>query len=446
METRPQSSLRGRLRPRQPKNIKSPLLLHAKHTQNLKTLCHKKVSAFKGLDCHGLSRPRKDGNVHIAIVGAGINGLTIAYILANSGFKITLIEKSDIKKKVSQEDGRAISISGGSKELLEQRNIWELLPKQIGKIERILVQDNKSPVAMDFDSSSVSQTLGYIVKSDFIINALYEKVSVHKNITLRDGFACTEVKFTDKEACVISDTGDVVKSTIIIAVDGYTSKIRDLMALKNRQVDYQQIAYTFDVHHTKSHNNTAYEFFYPNGPFAFLPLFSKHESSVVWTEKRVAQNIEVTKSEMEGFLQPRAIATHGNTKIIGTIKKFPLSMSYMTTYFKDRVVFIGDALHFIHPLAGQGYNLSLRDIDLLAKLLIQYSDAGLDIGSKILFEEFQRRRKIDNLSMIAFTDGINKIFSSDNTWMKLARNIGLEGINSISYVKKFFIKRAMGKQ
>jgi len=385
----------------------------------------------------------------IIVIGGGLNGLTLASMLSMHDFKIALIDKSDLEKKMQIRDGRAIAISNFSQKILAKYQLWDRVSKcGAGEIHNILIQDGDSSYSMEFNNHLVdNQVLGFLVSSDEIAKGLYGKVLESKNVAVIDKTECVEIDSDLHFSSVKLSSGKTIKAKLTVIADGKNSKSRELLNLPTVDKDYDQVCFVMNIKHSLPHKNYAYEIFYRNGPFALLPLASQNESAVVWADKPAAQNIVKTNMKLfEEILQERCKDICGDVKIISAVNAFPLSLRFMNEYFKGRSVFIGDSLHFIHPIAGQGYNLSIRDIDALINLLVEYRDLGVDIGSGALLEVFASQRKHDNMLMIRITDSLNSIFANDSGLMSWGRKLGLETIDNLDILKRTMMQYAMGQK
>jgi 2-octaprenyl-6-methoxyphenol hydroxylase len=381
----------------------------------------------------------------LIIIGGGINGMTTACALSEAGFKTALVEKSNISQRLKNtRDGRGLSIARHSKDILEKYNIWDFISKGAGEMHKIIVQDANSDSILEFDNKLVGgEPLGFLIESDNVLSGLYSKLLKSK-VDIFDDSGCKSLESGANESKVHLLNGEVIKSKLVIVTDGKDSGIRAMLGMSCNKKEYDQTALVFNIKHSHPHNNCAYELFMKNGPFALLPMQDPYQSSIVWCEKKGIEKIDLSDKEFAEYLMIRCAPVYDEVKIITGVTKFPLSLSYMDEYYKDRAVFIGDSLHFMHPVAGQGYNLSIRDIDRLVELFLKYQCLGLDIGSQSLLKEFQAHRQRDNKSMMRFTDGINNLFSNDNSMVQFCRRFGLQVVNEISPLKKFFMKKAMG--
>ena len=385
----------------------------------------------------------------VVVIGGGLNGLTLACILAEQKFKVALVDKSDLKQKMKISDGRAIAISNFSQAVLSKYKLWQNVASAgAGEIHNILIQDGQSSYSMEFNNDLVDkQTLGYLVSSDEIARGLYNKALADSNITIIDKIECVSLDSDDVHSFVELSSGKKLNAKLTVIADGKKSRGRDLLGLSTENKSYDQVCFVMNIKHSLPHKNYAHEVFYRNGPFALLPLASQYESGVVWADK--PETKDIIKSDLDLFeqlLQKRCSDLCGKIKLQSSVNVFPLSLSFMTDYFKGRNVFIGDSLHFIHPIAGQGYNLSIRDINALVDLLVEYRGLGLDIGSKVLLDIFTRQRKHDNMIMIRITDMLNSVFANDSSLLSCGRKIGLEAIDNLPALKKVMMQYAMGQK
>jgi len=381
----------------------------------------------------------------VVIIGGGINGMTAACALFQQGFKVALLEKDNISKKIhNTRDGRGISIARYSKDILSKYDIWPYVAKDVGEMHKIIVRDGDSSCNLEFDNSLVNnEPLGFLIESDNILKGLYKKLS-NTSVDIFEEHECKNLVFHTDSVQIILSNNKKLESKLAIVTNGKNSQIRSLLGLSQNIKEYNQTALVFNIRHSKPHANCAYECFLKNGPFALLPLADPNQSSVVWCDNKDIEEIKLDLKDLERHLQTRCSSIYGDVKVITEVVKFPLSLTYMDEYYKNRAVFVGDSLHSIHPVAGQGYNLSIRDINTLVELLLKYQSLGFDIGSEMLLKEFTRHRKKDNLIMIKATDGLNSLFSNDNSVMQFFRRFGLVAVNNMPSLKKFFMNRAMG--
>jgi 2-octaprenyl-6-methoxyphenol hydroxylase len=242
------------------------------------------------------------------------------------------------------------------------------------------------------------------------------------------------------------DDGTSHTTALLIAADGRNSVARRIAKIKSTNIDYHQSSIVFTVRHKNPHRGVAYEQFTPGGPIASLPM-KGNQSSIVWSEDK-----EVVKSLMQLDDEDFAAAASyrlndclGKMVIISDRKVFPLSLNYADTIIGDRFAMVGDAAHGLHPIAGQGFNLGLRDIANLTEEISRARRLGLDIGSFETLRSYQATRRLDNFSLVAATDGLNRLFSNKNKFVRSIRSNGLDAVNTINPLKNLFMEIAMGE-
>ena len=386
----------------------------------------------------------------VVIVGGGLNGITLASMLANRSLKILLIDQNKISDRLgAKQDGRGIAVARFSKEILENHGIWKHFKVDHGTINKIIVADGTEPFLLKLDNDLVGgDPLGYIIEHDDLLQQFYAYATKCKNLTILDDTKLLDFVFAQGFVKLNLNKKKNIKSKLLVAADGKNSSIKQQLNIESSTFDYNQSALVFTVKHEKKHNNVAYEHFYKAGPFALLPLQDQHKSSVVWTESSDSAKIyaKMSKDEISYFIQQKCQLTHGKIEIASKIFSYPLSLVFAHKYYEQRAVLLGDSLHFIHPIAGQGFNLSLRDIDNLANLIIEYNDLGLDIGSDDLLSKFTRGRKFDNYMMILFTDILNRSFSNNIKVLSCLRKLGLSLIGIWPFWKKFLMGYAWTKK
>jgi 2-octaprenyl-6-methoxyphenol hydroxylase len=245
--------------------------------------------------------------------------------------------------------------------------------------------------------------------------------------------------------------GRKVKARLAIAADGRNSRTREGAGIRVTHWSYEQAAIVCSVAHERSHDFTAHEHFLPAGPFAILPLMGDldrpgHCSSIVWTERAdlAPAIMALDEKNFIAELQRRFGEFLGPLEVIGPKWCYPLSLQFTERTIDKRLALIGDAAHAMHPIAGQGLNMGLRDVAALAEVVLDAKRLGLDIGDGTMLERYQRWRRFDNTLMLAMTDGLNRLFSNDIRPLRLVRDIGLAAVNALPPLKKVFMRQAMG--
>ncbi|WP_164503786.1 FAD-dependent monooxygenase [Rickettsiales endosymbiont of Stachyamoeba lipophora] len=387
----------------------------------------------------------------VIIIGNGPSGGALAAALANMDLKIALI---DIKPLIGGEtqvkpDPRTSAIANYSAKILDNLGLWQDLGEKSGLIEQIRITDNDSPLFLHFDNILINhQVMGYIVYNQDMLSIFHQKILNSNNITFFN-HAVVSVSSDAYKATVTLDDGRIISAALAIAADGRMSKVRELYNFEIRQKDYGHSAMIGYVTHEKPHNNIALEKFYSSsGPFAVLPLKDQHTSNFVWTETHLSSTaiLKLTPEKQAELLNDKFGYHWGKVTLASKLYSYPLSLVHVNRYFQDRVLLFGDAAHGIHPIAGQGYNLSLRDLEILVAKISEQLSIGGDLGSYQMLESYELARKTDDTNMIMITDLLNALFLSDNPLVKLSRQVGLKLINTISPLKQFFMNYAMGKR
>lgn len=387
----------------------------------------------------------------VIINGGGLAGLTQALLCAHYGFKTLCldIQKADDVLKADY-DGRTTAISYGSMNLLSEIGVWQKLEKNACPILDIHIRDGATPTLLQFLSKEVEdKAFGWIVDNLDLRKVLIKTAKATKGLDYKDATQATDFVLTDDTASVTTAKGKTFSGALLIAADGRMSSVRQSLDIACKQWDYGQKAVVFIAYHDAPHKNVAVEHFRKEGPFAILPMTDDkdgaHRSSVVWTEH---QNSSVSKFDDETFLA--AVQTRFGDyfgKVIKTGKRFeyPLSYQHADRYIGTRTALIAEAAHVMHPIAGQGLNMSLRDCAALTELIVDARDAGIDIGSEEILSKYETWRKKDNRMMGMATDGLNRLFSNPYSPVSTLRNAGLELVKRTPFAKQFFMRQAMGQ-
>ena len=382
------------------------------------------------------------------VLGGGLIGLTAALALAKLNLNIAVVERSSLKLlKTSTGDQRTSAISASSKVMLDTLGIWDLLKGDAEPILDIRVSEKNTRGFVHYSHADAdNQPMGYIIENEIIKTTLIDAIETSSNVHLLfDHPICS---FSDNQTLIrleLSD-GRSLGGRLLVAADGANSHIRTLSGMKTTRLDYEQTSIVFTVNHTIPHHGIAHERFLPGGPIAFLPM-TNQRSSVVWTEKSAIAN-DLVNLTTEDFLRGASLRIDnclGKLSLIGSRAMYPLSLIYSGNLIKNRLVLVGDAAHRIHPIAGQGLNLGLRDIAHLIDKLAHAQYAGMDIGDHEVLRRFQSSRLVDNMSLIAATDGLNRLFSNSSFSIKALRGFGLSAVNRAGPLKRIFMREAMGQ-
>jgi 2-octaprenyl-6-methoxyphenol hydroxylase len=389
----------------------------------------------------------------VAIIGAGPVGGALACKLAASGHHVALVDKAALPPMEHPDfDGRAYAIAAGSRRLLDEAGLWDALPYQPCPILDIRVTDGKvgrpaSPLRLDFDHRSVGdEPFGWIIEARALRIAINLKLHDHPNILLLAP-AEADVTFEEDAPRIKIKGGPSFTARLVVAADGRESRLRGQAGIPVTRIPYRQSAVVCAIAHEKPHQGVALEHFLPGGPFAQLPMSATAEaqniSAVVFTDHNdiVARLGQLDDSRFTREVEKRLGGHLGAIRLIGKRWTYPLSAMHAARYTSTRLALVGDSAHGIHPIAGQGLNLGLRDTLALADLI----DGADDPGSAALLAAYQAERRGKNLMMLAATDTLDRLFSTGNPALRLARDLGLAAVDRMPRLKRRFMLAAMGR-
>ena len=385
----------------------------------------------------------------ILIIGAGLVGMTAALACAHKGARVTLLDAQDPQTHLDADfDGRASAIAASSWRMYEHLDIAERLAGQVQPITDILITDGEvggyiSPLSLHFDSQDAGGApMGYMMENRLLRRALYDAVQASDLVEMR---APTKVFEFDEQASGISveTDGGTLFARALIAADGRNSWCRKQASITVSNTPYKQKAIVTTVVHEKPHEGVAHELFLPGGPFAILPL-TEHRSSIVWTDTPAAVDAAMALPEhmFAAELARRFGDMYGQVGPCAPRWSYPLSLQMAEQYVKGRLALIGDAAHAIHPIAGQGLNMGLRDAAALADVVHEAKANGIDIMLQL--SDLEIWRNFDNRVLAASTDIFNRLFSNNIAPIKHARRLGLGLMDKIKPAQSFFIREAAG--
>ncbi|MFL3877353.1 2-octaprenyl-6-methoxyphenyl hydroxylase [Wolbachia endosymbiont of Trichogramma kaykai] len=379
-------------------------------------------------------------NYDVIISGSGLIGLITAIGLSNDSVSVAVIEKNSLPRAI--DDNRAFAISQGSKKILEKLGIWFLLEGEAEPILDICILDGDSPFTVHYDHKMVGEEpMGYVIKSAIIWNAINNNF-LHK-LNIYSPRSYKTISCDEGYVEVTLDNDQKLISSLFICAEGKNSKLPELFSIPMIKFGYKQNSMVFNVKHELHHQNLAVERFFPGGPFAILPMKGGYTSSIVWTEKYEISKMLMSLSEEEFVteLKKRFGSYLGEIELEGERRLYPLSFTFARKLRKKRILLIGDAAHSIHPVAGQGLNLGMRDVESVIRQITTAKASGIDVGSNYLLKKISRDRYFDNFTMALATDGLNRIFSNR---IFCARAFGLMIVENSNFLKKRFICHAMG--
>lgn len=383
----------------------------------------------------------------VIVVGGGPVGGALALAVAQARLSVAVIDHEDPNaERVPQFDGRALAVALTAKRVMDAVGLWPGVAPFAAPIERIRVADGTFPATLTYDHEEVGkEPFGWIVESAGLRRALAARLGGQANLVRLAPAKVAEIARGEGAVTVSLADGTVLNAPLIVGADGRRSMVRDSAGIAVRQRDYHQTAIVCTVAHEKPHGNIAHEHFLPAGPFAILPL-PGNRSGIVWTE-RSSVAPAIMREDDAGFLaelRSRFGEFLGAIALEGPRFAHPLSFQLAEAYWTSRLALVGDAAHAMHPVAGQGMNMGLRDAAALAERIVETSRLGLDIGGAEMLERYARWRRFDNLLMLGMTDGLVRLFSNDIRPLKIARDLGLAAVNRLPAAKRLFTRHAMG--
>ena len=384
----------------------------------------------------------------VIVAGGGMVGLTLAAALGGAGVTVAVVDRRPASAMLEPVfDGRVSAIAHGSRTVLDAVGVWDGLAGDAEPIREIRVSDGASPLHLHYDSAEVAaDALGYIVENRHIRHALLERVRSLGRATLLDGRSIVRHERGPIEARVELEDGRELAARLLIATDGRESPLRRAAGLGTVEWRYDQTGIVCTIAHERPHRGIAQERFLPSGPFAILPM-KGNRSSIVWTERAdvATRVLGLDRDAFADELAWRFTDYLGALDIEGPVFSYPLALTLAERYTANRLAVAGDAAHAIHPIAGQGFNLGIRDAAALAETIVDAARLGIDAGSVAALARYARWRRADNFAMLAATDGLNRLFSNDLAPVAFGRRLGLAAVNRIPRLKRLFMRHAMGE-
>ncbi|HXX50408.1 MAG TPA: ubiquinone biosynthesis hydroxylase [Xanthobacteraceae bacterium] len=396
--------------------------------------------------------PRRDAqyDTDVLIAGGGFAGLTLAVALRQAlgpAFAVTVADPS--LGKSHADDERASAIVAAARRLFETIGVWDRVAGEAQPILDMVVTDSRlgdavRPTFLTFEGEiEPGEPFAHMVDNRRLVAVLAERAQD----TGADLRAAAVTDFDAASDGIHAQLGDgtAMNARLLVAADGARSSIRTRAGIATHGWNYGQSAIVINVEHERDHHGRAEEHFLPAGPFAILPFKGRH-SSIVWTETTLEAEriIALPEDAFHAELERRFKLHLGEIKAVGKRRAHPLGFFVARSFIAERIALVGDAAHLIHPIAGQGLNMGLKDVAALAEVIVDAARLGLDPGAADVLERYQRWRRFDTMAMGVATDGLNRLFSNRSDLLRFVRDVGLGLVDRLPGLKRLFIREAAG--
>jgi 2-octaprenyl-6-methoxyphenol hydroxylase len=397
--------------------------------------------------------------IELLIAGGGLNGLLLGIACAGAGLAAAIVDREAPAAALDpQFDGRSSAIAYGSQQVLEALGLWPAIAVQAEPIREIRVADDNSPLFLHYDHRELGTDapLGWIVENQVLRRALVERAQTLPSLALLAPLAVEAVDASPAAATAALSDGRRLRVRLVAAADGAASRLRQGAGIGTLEWRYRQTAIVATVRHERPHLGIAVEHFLPAGPFAILPMTDgpskdaphsrRSRSSIVWTEREelAARLLTLPEAAFREELTARFGDFLGAVEPVGPRWSYPVGLMLAERYIDRRLALVGEAAHVIHPIAGQGLNLGIRDVAALAELVIDTRRLGLDIGADTVLARYQEWRRFDAVLLAAVTDGLNRLFSNNVPPLRMMRDLGLAAVHRLPPLKRFLMRDAMG--
>jgi 2-octaprenyl-6-methoxyphenol hydroxylase len=397
----------------------------------------------------------------ILIAGGGMVGATLALALAQGGLRVSVADPQPPSAMLDAKfDGRVSALSYSAVRMMKALEIWPDLEAHAQPILDILVTDaaldrEPSPFSLHFDHREIGEPMGVIAENRHIRHALFRAIERQKTIELISPASVLSVHADSDRVEARLSTGRTVQASLVVAADGRESPLREQMGIRTVAWSYPQTGIVATVEHERPHNGTAYEHFLPSGPFAILPMTpvagnegqrSANRSSLVWTEHQSLAHdlLALPAKEFEAEIARRFGDHFGEIRVVGDRWSYPLHFHLARNFVAPQFALVGDSAHGIHPIAGQGLNLGLKDAAVLAECVLETARLGLSPGDSTALARYERWRRFDSFALAAATDGLNRLFSNDIAPLRAIRDLGMGIVDGIGPLRRFFMRNAGG--
>ncbi|RRH75872.1 FAD-dependent monooxygenase [Falsigemmobacter faecalis] len=388
----------------------------------------------------------------VIIAGGGLNGPALALALAQAGFHVTLVDARPEGARAAEGfDGRAYALALASQRMLSALGVWPAVAREATAIEEIRTSDGvpagaSVPFFLSFDRGELDEgPMGFLLEDRYLHKALVAAIAAEPKIRRLSGLSVTGQQADQEGISVTLSDGTALRARLLIGCDGRGSAVAGRAGIRRQGWGYGQIALVNALQLEAPHGGVAHQVFLPGGPVAILPL-SGDRVSIVWSEQEraAARILELSDAEYLALLGEKIGHLTGAAQLAGERFSYPLSLSLAESYVAPRVALAGDAAHGIHPIAGQGLNLGLRDVAALAEVLADARGRGEDIAAGNVLERYQTWRRFDATSLALGMDVVNRLFSNHSPLARAARGLGMRAVAALDGPRRSFIREAAG--
>lgn len=387
----------------------------------------------------------------LVILGGGLVGMTLALAAARAGITSHVVDKADPAELTAEgADGRASAISTASWNLFRNIGLADRLEPLGCPIDAIAVTDGLKPGRIDFRPAPDEGSLGRMFANRDLRLALFAAAREEPAIAWHTRAEALQRERGAHGVTVTLDDASMLAGSLLVAAEGRQSPTRDEAGFSLARWEYRHRAFVTALHHEKPHDNVAWEIFYPAGPFALLPLLDtpdgRHRSALVWTvAERDAKGVAgLSETAFVGEVEKHMGGLYGKVELAAPRMSYPLRFHHAGRITDERLAVIGDAAHGMHPIAGQGLNLGLRDVGALVEVLSEGMRLGLEPGDAQLLARYERWRSLDTFMVMFATDGINRLFGIPGRLPSAVRRLGMGAVQRLPALKRFFMDEARG--
>lgn len=389
----------------------------------------------------------------VVIVGGGLNGPALGLALAGAGLSVVVVDARPAPARAEAGfDGRAYALALASQRLLAAVGVWGRIAGGVQPILRIRASDGRAgqapaPFFLQFDAAEIEDgPMGYMAEDRHLYAAFLAAMAEAPGLRLISGETVVGQAADAAGVTVSLGSGGALRARLLVGCDGRGSGVAARAGIRRQGWSYGQTALVTAIRHEADHQGTAHQYFMPAGPLAILPLAGGHHSSIVWSEGD-ASAAAIQALDDAGYLnalRPRFGDFLGEISLAGARFTYPLSLSLAERFVAPRLALVGDAAHGVHPIAGQGLNLGLRDVAALAEVLVEAARRGEDIAAPDVLDRYQQWRRFDATTLALGMDSVNKVFSNDNPLMRAGRDLGLGLVSALPGLRRAFIRQAAG--